>query len=221
MHEPAGQAVPVRVAQRLPIYYRYLRELMESGVERISSAELGARIGVTASQLRQDLSHFGSFGQQGYGYRVDELYAEITNILGLNRRYKMVMVGAGNLGKAIANYEGFRRRGFQVVALFDADADVIGSRVGALEVRPAAELADYLRRYHVDIGIIAVPATAAQQVADILVKAGVKGLWNFAPTRLRVPDDVVVEHLHLSDSLISLTFRLHHLEKSGNTAVKE
>lgn len=203
--------VPVRVARRLPIYYRFLRELMENGVERISSAELGARIGVTASQLRQDLSHFGSFGQQGYGYRVDDLYKEISDILGLHQRYKMVLIGSGNLGRAIANYEGFRRRGFQVVAAFDADPDVIGTRVGVLEVQPIDQLEDYLRRIKINIGVLTVPAHAAQKVADILVRCGVKGIWSFAPIRLQVPPDVVVEHLHLSDSLLSLAFRMRQV----------
>lgn len=207
--EPIRHHVPTRVAQRLPVYYRFLRELMENGVERISSAELGLRIGVTASQLRQDLSHFGSFGQQGYGYRVDDLYEAISNILGLNRRYKMVLVGAGNLGRALANYEGFRRRGFQIVAVFDADREVIGTRVGVLEVQPIDTLDDYLRRYKVDMGVLAIPPQAAQRVADVLVQNGVKGLWSFAPTRLKLPPDVVVEHLHLSDSLMSLAFRMN------------
>lgn len=217
-HDQAKRNVPVRVAQRLPVYYRFLRELMENGVERISSAELGARIGVTASQLRQDLSHFGSFGQQGYGYRVDDLYDAISAILGLNRRYKMVLVGAGNLGRALANYDGFRRRGFQVVAVFDAAAEVVGTRVGVLEVQHVAKLEDYLRRYKVDMGILAVPPQAAQQLADIFTKNGVKALWSFAPTRINVPADVVVEHLHLSDSLMSLAFRLHQNRTASDVA---
>jgi redox-sensing transcriptional repressor len=200
--------VPIRVARRLPIYYRFLRELMENGVERISSAELGARIGVTASQLRQDLSHFGSFGQQGYGYRVDDLYREISDILGLHQRYKMVLIGSGNLGRAIANYEGFRRRGFQVVAAFDADPDVIGTRVGVLEVQPIDQLEEYLRRIKIHIGVLTVPAHGAQKVVDTLVRCGVKGIWSFAPVRIQVPSDVAVEHIHLSDSLLSLAFRM-------------
>ncbi len=201
--------VPARVAQRLPMYYRFLHGLMEKGVERISSAELGEHIGVTASQLRQDLSHFGSFGHQGYGYRVDDLHEAIVIILGLKQRHKLVLTGAGNLGRALANYQGFRRRGFCIEAIFDIDESIIGSEVGGLQVMHVSRLEDYLQRYHTDIGILSVPAAAAQEVADVFVSNGVEALWNFAPGRIKVPSSVLLEHLHLSDSLMSLAFQLH------------
>lgn len=206
--KPSRREVPTPVVQRLPVYYRFLDELIEDGVQRISSAELGKRVGVTASQLRQDLSYFGSFGQQGYGYRVDDLHRALERILRLNRRHELVLVGAGNLGRALARYEGFRERGFYIVAVFDADAGVIGTRVGVLEVQPVLHLDEYLRTHQVDIGVLAVPASAAQQLAEMFVRNGVKGLWSFAPTRLVVPSDVIVEHQHLSDSLMSLSFRM-------------
>lgn len=207
----AKEKIPIRLAQRLPVYYRLLKELADQGVARISATELGIRVGITPVQLRQDLSYFGSFGQQGYGYRVDDLVEAFSQMLGIDRRFKLILVGAGNLGKALANYEGFRRRGYQFVAIFD-DGDVIGSRVGVLEVQPVSELSDYLRSHQVDIGVLTLPSQATQEIADILVSQGVKAIWSFAPVRLQVPADVFVEHIHLSDSLMSLAFRLHASE---------
>ncbi len=204
-----GNRIPERLAQRLPVYYRILLELSERGVERASSTDLSHRIGVAPAQLRQDLGYFDNCGQQGYVYRIDDLCAALAEILGLDHRYKLVLAGAGHLGKALVNYDGFRRRGYQFVAVFDNAADVIGTRVGVLEVQAAATLSDYLRSHRVDIGVLALPAEAAQKVADTFVEQGVKAIWNFASTRLLVPEDVLVEHQHLSDSLMSLAFRLH------------
>ncbi|MGI6609852.1 MAG: redox-sensing transcriptional repressor Rex [Limnochordia bacterium] len=212
--------VPTRVAQRLPMYYRFLHGLIMSGVERISSADLSAHMGVTASQLRQDLSHFGSFGHHGYGYRVDELFQIITVILGLTQKHKLVLVGAGHLGQALAAYEGFRRRGFHIVAIFDVDRSVVGSRVAGIEVMPIADLAGYLQCHRIDIGVLTVPAGAAQEVADVLVSNGVRALWNFAPRRLQVPPAVLLEHVHLSDSLMSLAYQLHKSLEADSVEAK-
>jgi|LFRM01.1.fsa_nt_gb redox-sensing transcriptional repressor len=208
--------IPIRVAQRLPMYHRHLYELPMDGVTHISSAKLSAYMGVTASQLRQDLSHFGRFGHHSYGYRVDELFHILTVILGLTRKHKMVLVGAGHLGRALANYEGFARRGFYIEGAFDIDPSVVGGKLAGIEIMPVEELAGFLQRSKIDIGIIAVPADAAQDVADTLVDNGVRALWNFAPRRLEVPQTVVLEHVHLSDSLMSLAYRLHKLDVCKN-----
>ncbi|HHW09901.1 MAG TPA: redox-sensing transcriptional repressor Rex [Firmicutes bacterium] len=215
------QGMPLRVAQRLPVYLRHLRELSEMGVERISSAELGALIGVTSSQLKQDLSYIGGFGQQGYGFRVDDLYEKLSQVLGLDQRCKLILVGAGNLGKALVNYDGFRRLGYHFVAIFDNDPATIGSRVGVMEVQHVDELPNYLRSYRVDIGVLTVPETVAQEVAETMVENGIKAIWSFAPVQLRLPGHVLVEHLHLSDSLMSLAFRLHYRRQQERQAKKE
>ncbi|MGI6081968.1 MAG: redox-sensing transcriptional repressor Rex [Limnochordia bacterium] len=203
--------IPIRVAQRLPMYHRQLYELLLDGVTHISSAKLSAYMGVTASQLRQDLSHFGRFGHHSYGYRVDELFHILTTILGLTRKHKLVLVGAGPLGQALAAHEGFVKRGFCIEAIFDIDPILVGRTLAGAEIMPAEELPGFLQRSKIDIGIIAVPADAAQEVAETLVSNGVRALWNFAPRRLEVPPTVVLEHVHLSDSLMSLAYRLHKL----------
>lgn len=193
---------------RLPRYYRYLGELMEDGVERISSSELSARMKVTASQIRQDLNNFGGFGQQGYGYNVKYLYTEIAKILGIDRQHNLIIIGAGNLGQAIANYANFERRGFIIKGMFDVNPRLIGLVVRGIEIRGVEELEKFIVENDVQIAALTIPKTKAPEIADRLVKAGIKAIWNFAHTDLQVPDDVVVENVHLSESLMRLSYRV-------------
>jgi redox-sensing transcriptional repressor len=206
------QTIPMAVTKRLPVYYRFLTDLAAKEITRISSTELAAKMGITASQLRQDLCWFGSFGHQGYGYRVTELLEEVRRILGLNQSHRLVLVGVGNLGRAIINYRNFKRRGFEVAALFDRDSQVIGETVNGIIVQDIAVLPEYLSRHSVDIGVITVPADSAQAVAEMLVTGGVKGIWSFAPFSLKVPADVAVEHVHLGESLLVLSLKLKQIQ---------
>ena len=198
--------VSMAVIKRLPKYHRYLKELMRNDVDRISSKELGEKIGFTASQIRQDLNNFGDFGQQGYGYNVKELYKQISLILGLDKEYTGVIIGAGNLGQAIANYNRFSESGLSIECIFDANPKLIGMRIRDIEIKDIDTLTQYLQENSTDIGIICVPRINAQKVTDMLVKSGVKGIWNFAPVDLVVPDDVKVENVHLSESLLTLIY---------------
>ncbi|NLT94502.1 MAG: redox-sensing transcriptional repressor Rex [Clostridia bacterium] len=205
--------VPKAVINRLPMYHRFLYQLLLEGKEKISSQELSQLMRITSSQLRQDLSYFGEFGQQGYGYRVETLYQAISGILGLEKQYTAVIVGAGNIGRAIVNYPGFSRRGLKITGIFDNNPKNIGSQVGNLTVMDVEHLADFLKKYPVQIGIVSTPVQAAQKVAYILMKSGVRGIWNFAPIMLEKNGDVVVEDIHLGDSLLTLFYRLN--EKEG------
>lgn len=200
--------IPLVVIKRLPRYQRVLSELSQRGVERISSQELAQTMKITASQLRQDLSCFGSFGQQGYGYRVEQLLTEVNRILGLNYGTGMVLIGAGFLGKALINYENFKKRGFIIRAVFDRDPKIIGEMVNGIKVEDVCGLSAYLRHNPTEIGIICTPDYAAQEVADILVESGIKGIWNFAPISLRVPENIHIEHVHISESLMVLSFKI-------------
>ena len=200
------------VIVRLPRYYRYLGELLEEGVERISSGELSRRMKVTASQIRQDLNNFGGFGQQGYGYNVQYLYEEIGRILGVDRKHNMIIIGSGNLGHAIANYANFKRRGFIVNGMFDIDPDLIGESVQGKRIRGMEELESFIRENDVQIAAITMPKTHAPEVADRLVRAGIRGIWNFAHIDLAVPEGVVVENVHLSESLMRLSYRVCSME---------
>jgi len=200
--------VSITVIRRLPKYYRYLEELIEKGITRISSQELSNITGFTASQIRQDLNNFGGFGQQGYGYNVEDLYRELGKILGLDHRFNSVIVGAGNLGQAIADYKGFEDAGFKVVSIFDRNPKVIGLQIRDIEIRDVELMADYIKENNVEIGIITVPKESAQEVADAYVKAGIKGIWNFAPTDINVPEEIVVEDVRLNESLFILSYFL-------------
>lgn len=206
--------ISMAVIKRLPKYHRYLQELLKNEVDRISSKELGEKIGFTASQIRQDLNCFGDFGQQGYGYNVKDLYNQISLILGLNREYKGVIVGAGNIGQAIANYSRFAKSGLNIEAIFDANPKLIGMRIRDVEIQDIDELNNYLVENVVDIGIICVPRINAQKVCDTLVENGVSGIWNFAPVDLVVPEGVIVENVHLSESLLTLIYLLHDKEEN-------
>ncbi len=200
--------VSITVIRRLPKYYRYLVDLLDSGITRVSSQELSKMTGFTASQIRQDLNNFGGFGQQGYGYNVEELHHQLGKILGLNTIYHAVIGGAGNLGQAIANFKGFEDAGFQVVSLFDRNPKLVGIKVRDIEIRHIDTMIDYIKTHEIDIGIITVPKEGAQELADLYVEAGVKGIWNFAPTDLDLPDDIIVENVSLNESLFTLSYFL-------------
>ena len=203
------------IIRRLPRYRRYLGYLQTKGIKKISSNELSEMIGYTASQIRQDLNTFGEFGQQGYGYEVDKLYREINKILGLDREYKTVVVGVGNLGQAITNYTYYYKIGFNIIGLFDVNPRIIGNVINDVEVLDSAGLEEYVKKEGIDIGIICVNRENAQQVADSLVAGGVKGIWNFAPIDLVVPGDIALESVHLSDSLHALSFMIKSKEEEN------
>lgn len=196
------------VIRRLPRYYRYLGELLEGGVERISSNDLSKRMKVTASQIRQDLNNFGGFGQQGYGYNVKYLYTEIGKILGLENNHNFVIVGAGNLGQALANYANFENRGFVLKGIFDVNPTLKGMAIRNVPVRMMDELSAFIRENEIEIAVLTIPKSVAIDVAKELVDAGIRAIWNFAHVDLNVPDHVIVENVHLSESLMRLSYNI-------------
>ncbi len=197
------------VIRRMPRYYRYLGELLEDGVERISSNDLSKRMNVTASQIRQDLNNFGGFGQQGYGYNVKFLYEEIGKILGLNQKHNIIVIGAGNLGQALANYVKFEKLGFVITALFDVNPALEGVTVRGIKIHMLDELEDYCKDHVVDIAALTMPKEKADAIAKRLVNLGIQAIWNFAHVDLDLIDkDVVVENVHLSDSLMQLSYNI-------------
>ena len=175
--------ISLAVIKRLPRYFRYLEELLDNGVERISSGELSARMNVTASQIRQDLNNFGGFGQQGYGYNVEHLHDEIAKILGIDRIHSIVIVGAGNLGRALANYANFEKRGFVVKGMFDANPDVIGKECRGAKVMPMSEMVSFIKDNNIEILALTIPKTSVTEVVQAAVDAGIKGVWNFAHSK--------------------------------------
>lgn len=197
--------ISMAVIKRLPKYQRYLLELIENDVDRISSKELSEKIGFTASQIRQDLNCFGDFGQQGYGYNVKELYNQIIGILGLTKQYKTVIIGAGNIGQALANYTNFEKIGFKLQGIFDINPKLIGIKIRDIEIMDIDELQGFMKKNAIDIGIICVSKSSAQKVCNILVENGIRGIWNFAPIDLEVPDKIIIENVHLSESLLTLS----------------
>lgn len=206
-----NKGISKAVINRLPRYHRYLGMLMDKGVERISSAGLSRQMNVTASQIRQDLNLFGGFGQQGYGYNVSHLYDEIGKILGLDREYHLIVIGAGRLARAVGSYVGFQKRGFNVEAFFDRDPRKhLDDFDDSIKVYPLDSLAGYLKDHKTDIAVIAVPSDAAKQLVPILDKGGVKGIWNFARTDLQVPDHMTVQSVYLSESLMQLSYKINH-----------
>ena len=200
------------VVRRLPMYYRHLRDLEKAGVVRISSQELGERMNLTASQIRQEINCFGGFGQQGYGYHVSNLKERIAEILGLRHDYHVIIVGAGNIGRAVANYAGFDKEGFHIQAMFDVSPALVGIDVHGVLVQPMEKLDIWLQSHQVDIAVLAVPRTHAQETADRLVAGGVRAIWNFAPVDLMLPEDVAINNVHLSDSLHILSYRMNEKE---------
>jgi redox-sensing transcriptional repressor len=201
--------ISMAVIRRLPKYHRYLYDLMRNDVDRISSKELSEKIGFTASQIRQDLNNFGDFGQQGYGYNVKDLYNEISSILGLRGEYNIVIIGAGNIGQAVANYAKFDKLGFKLQAIFDVNPKLIGLKIQDVRIRDIDELDEFLKSNEVDLGVISVPKSNAQNVCDILINNGVRGIWNFAPIDLQASEGVVIENVHLSESLLTLTYLMN------------
>lgn len=209
--------ISMAVIRRLPKYYRYLGELLDNDVQRISSKELSEIIGFTASQIRQDLNNFGGFGQQGYGYNVEALHNEIGKILGLDRPYNAVLIGVGNLGQAITNYSGFRNSGFEIKALFDANPRMIGLKIRELEILDSDIIEEYIKEHEIDIAIICIPKNGAQELINRIVDAGIKGIWNFAPIDPEVPKGIIVENVNLTESL----FTLSYLMKENNELIKK
>lgn len=206
------------VIRRMPRYYRYLGELLDEGVERISSNDLSSRMNVTASQIRQDLNNFGGFGQQGYGYNVKYLYEEIGKILGLNTKHYVIIIGAGHLGQALANYVKFEKLGFVITALFDVDPGLIGKDVRGIPILSLEDLPDYVNNHTVDIATLTMPKSKAVAIADGLVSLGVHAIWNFAHVDLELKDnDVIVENVHLSESLMQLSYNtVKHKKEKGD-----
>lgn len=196
------------VIRRLPKYHRCLSDMIDKGIERISSKELSETIGFSASQIRQDFNNFGKFGQQGYGYNVKDLLEAISGIIGLQHTYHLIVLGAGNLGEALVNF-GFDKLGFQVDALFDNDPEKIGRMIHGVEVIDINILETYMSKNPVDIAVITTPGKVAQKIADRVAISGARSIWNFAPVDLIVPDDVVVEDVHLVDNLMTLTYLLN------------
>lgn len=201
--------VSLAVIKRLPRYYRFLGDLLDNGITRISSKDLSNKMNVTASQIRQDLNNFGCFGQQGYGYNVELLYEEIKNILGLNKEYNLIIIGAGNLGQALLNYTNFEKRGFNFIGVFDINPKVIGLSIRGIEVRDMSILPQFLKNNDVDIAVLTVPRNNAIEVSKTVIENGVKGIWNFSNIEIKVPDGIIVENVHLTDSLMTLTYKFN------------
>lgn len=207
MTEPRKK-VSMAVIRRLPRYFRYLSDLLRMDIRRISSKELSNRMGITASQIRQDLNCFGGFGQQGYGYNVESLYNEIGNIMGVNKRYKTIIIGAGNMGQALANYGNFENRGFKLTGIFDSNENLVGKNIKDLTIMHIDTIEEFLKTNKIDIAILTVPYEHTREVAEKVAKLGIKALWNFSPMDLELPYDIVIENVHLSDSLMVLGYRL-------------
>ena len=210
----ADKEISQAVISRLPRYFRYLGDLKEKGVERISSQELSDIMKVTASQIRQDFNNFGGFGQQGYGYNVGYLYDEISKILGIDKEHSLVIIGAGHLGKAIAGYTNFTRRGFVFKGAFDCNPELFGTKIRDVEVRPIDEVEDFVKNNKIEIAVLTIPKDQAVPMAHRLCKCGIQAIWNFAHVDLEVPDYIVVENVHLSDSLMKLSYNINRSGKN-------
>ena len=203
------------VIKRLPRYRRYLRELQKKGIEKISSKDLSKLIGYTASQIRQDLNNFGGFGQQGYGYSVNNLHDELGGILGLDREYKMIIVGYGRLGHAIASYISRNEPQFHIVGIFDVKQIIQDVQFKDAQIMTCGSLYNFVRNEGVEIAVITVPSEKAQMVADTVVDAGIKGIWNLTAVDLELPEDIAVENVHMSDSLHALAYYMHELDEEA------
>lgn len=208
--------ISIAVIKRLPRYYRYLSDLLKLGIVRISSRELSARMGITASQIRQDLNCFGGFGQQGYGYNVEYLYKEIGNILGVNEMFNVIIIGAGNMGQALANYANFEKRGFKVIGIFDISPRLVGNEIKGIEIMHLDNIESFVKSNVVDIAMLCVPYDQTPIIAERVAQLGVKGLWNFSPMDLKLQQDVIIENVHLSDSLMVLGYRIAEKYRNNN-----
>ena len=206
----ADKKISIAVIRRLPKYYRYLEELEAQGVKGVSSQELSELTGFTASQIRQDFNNFGGFGQQGFGYNVKSLKQAISDILGHDQVKNAVMVGAGNLGKTIAKYSGFKDCGLNLIGIFARNPNNIGQELDGLQIQDVKKIEGFLEKKKVDIGIIVVDKESAQDICDIFVKHGLKGIWNFAPIDLDVDEDIYVENVSFTESLLVLSYFLNN-----------
>ncbi len=206
-------AISTSVIKRLPRYYRFLGELLKQNIIRISSRELSEKMNLTASQIRQDLNCFGGFGQQGYGYNISELHNEIGKILGVDKGFKTILIGAGNLGKAIAIHMNFETKGCKLIGVFDNNKDLENEILAGTTIRNTSEIDNFCKENKPDIAILCIPKTAAQKITDELINLGIKAFWNFSHYDLKVNyKDVVVENVHLGDSLLTLTYSVNHRE---------
>lgn len=204
--------VSLAVIKRLPKYYRYLGELIDVDVSRISSKELSERLNITASQIRQDLNNFGSFGLQGYGYNVELLYEEISRILGLNKDHNIIIIGAGNIGHALINYSDFTNRGFKFIGIFEKDPNLIGTKINNIDIYDINTLENFIQGKNVDIAVLAIPKNSANYITKILYKNNVRGIWNFSNVDLKAGKNTKVEDVHLMDSLMTLSYKINEKE---------
>ena len=213
------EQVSTPVIKRLPRYHRYLEELKKQGVVRISSKELSQKMGLTASQIRQDLNCFGGFGQQGYGYNIEQLYNEIGNILGLSSKFKAVLIGAGNLGHAVATHLRFEDRGFNLVGIFDNNPAIIGKQIGNKTVLNADSLEEFCKENKPSVAILCIPSEYADETAKKLVSLGIKGFWNFTQYDIATNfDGIAVENVHLGDSLMTLCYQINNIDNLDEEA---
>lgn len=204
-----SKAISIAVIRRLPRYYRFLGELLKVGTIRISSRELSDRMGLTASQIRQDLNCFGGFGQQGYGYNIQELHDEIGRILGLDKKTDAILIGGGNLGRAVANHMDFEMRGFRLIGIFDHNEELIDQKIKGIEILHTDKLEEFCNEKHPLVAILCIPKTATREICDRLIPLGIKGFWNFSHyDLLDTHSDIVVENVHLSDSLMTLSYKI-------------
>ena len=202
-------SIPAATIERLPLYYRCLDKLSTfEETEVVSSKDLGGRLGIPSTQVRKDLSYYGEFGRRGVGYNVKDLKKSIGNILGVDKKWPAVLVGAGNLGRALINYAGFGKMGLEITDIFDNDLNKIGNRVGTIKVKSANKLEETIKEKNINLAIVTVPADPAQEVVDDLIDYGIKAIWNFSPTRLYVPDDVFVRNEDLAVGIVSLIYHL-------------
>ena len=213
------QRISDAVIRRLPRYYRYLDELHSKGIVRISSNSLGKRMGITASQIRQDLSCFGEFGQQGYGYNIMELRAEIGHILGVDEAHRLIVIGAGHLGHALLQNFDFVQGGFLLDTAFDVSPSLIGTTINSVTIRSVDELEEYFASFHPDVAVLTVPKSVAQDTAARLAALGVRGIWNFTNVELSVAEGVFVEDVHFADSLLTLSYRISKSNLETSDAV--
>ena len=206
-----NDSISMSVIRRLPRYYRFLSELNDQNIDKISSTKLAQIMNVTASQVRQDLNCFGGFGQQGYGYSVSQLKEEIKNILGLNNDYKAILIGAGNLGKAVAMHMNFEKLGFELIACFDNNEQKVGSKLNGITVKNESELDDFCNKNHIDTAFLCIPRVCVENVLDKLYSHGIKNYWNFSQYDINARyNDTMVENVHLSDSLMTLCYRMNN-----------
>lgn len=213
---PPTKPVSTAVIRRLPRYYRFLGELLQKNVVHISSAKLSSRMRLTASQIRQDLNCFGGFGQQGYGYNVAELHAAIGKILGLDQKTDAILIGAGNLGHAVANHMSFEDRGFRLVGIFDQNTALVGTEIKGITVQHSDGLEAFCQEHLPKAAILCIPKSATPQVSERLIKIGIRAFWNFSHFDLSAAyDDIIVENVHMSDSLMTLSYQIHALENAG------